>query len=143
MTDGTAVAIAGSDGAIQACFPVMVQLRPHLRAEEFVPRVRRQMDAGFRLVALSEGGAVKAVAGFRLSENLVFGRFMYVDDLVTDAHSRSAGHGRVLFDWLVRHARENGCSHLELDSGVQRFDAHRFYLRQRMVLRSHHFSLKL
>lgn len=32
---------------------------------------------------------------------------------------------------------------LELDSGVQRFDAHRFYLVQRMLNTAHHFRLTL
>jgi hypothetical protein len=30
-----------------------------------------------------------------------------------------------------------------LDSGVQRFGAHRFYLRRRMDITSHHFALDL
>jgi hypothetical protein len=32
---------------------------------------------------------------------------------------------------------------LDLDSGVTRFDAHRFYLRERMHIQSHHFALAL
>jgi hypothetical protein len=32
---------------------------------------------------------------------------------------------------------------LELDSGVQRFAAHRFYFRERMWISRHHFSLEL
>jgi hypothetical protein len=43
----------------------------------------------------------------------------------------------------VAEARATGCAKLELDSGVQRFDAHRFYLRKRMIISSHHFSLEL
>jgi hypothetical protein len=35
------------------------------------------------------------------------------------------------------------CSRLSLDSGVTRHDAHRFYLRERMVIASHHFAKKL
>jgi hypothetical protein len=49
----------------------------------------------------------------------------------------------LLFDWLVGEARAAGCQSLELDSGVQRFDAHRFYLRNRMAISSHHFRLAL
>jgi hypothetical protein len=49
----------------------------------------------------------------------------------------------MLFDWLVAQAREHGCARLELDSGVQRFRAHRFYLMKRMEISSHHFMLKL
>ena len=86
---------------------------------------------------------VRAVAGFRMLESLYAGRFCYVDDLVTDATGRSLGYGGVLFDWLVATARAEGCGRLELDSGVQRFAAHRFYLTKRMRISSHHFSLEL
>jgi hypothetical protein len=51
--------------------------------------------------------------------------------------------GGALFDWLVQLAREHECRELHLDSGVQRFDAHRFYLGKRMHITSHHFALKL
>jgi len=37
----------------------------------------------------------------------------------------------------------HGCKNLELDSGVQRFDAHRFYLLKRMNISSYHFSIKI
>ena len=35
------VRLAEPDADIAACFPVMAQLRPHLDAADFVPRVRR------------------------------------------------------------------------------------------------------
>jgi len=66
-----------------------------------------------------------------------------VDDLVTDAVSRSQALGRRLFEWLVARAREAGCEQFHLDSGVQRFDAHRFYLARRMAISSHHFGLSI
>src|SRR5207249_10001646 len=109
----------------------------------FVERVQRQQKDGYRIVYLEAGGKIRAVAGYQLSESLFAGRFLYVDDLVTSAKDRSAGFGSQLFDWLVRFARAQKCQHLELESGVQRFDAHRFYLMKRMSISSHHFTLKL
>ena len=137
------IRLAETDDEIRACFPVMSQLRPHLSAEEFVPRIRRQQASGYRLAFLDADGKVAAVAGFRILENLAWGRFLYVDDLVTDGESRSRGHGERLFAWLVAEARRNGCSELHLDSGVQRFGAHRFYLRHGMDITSHHFGMKI
>jgi GNAT superfamily N-acetyltransferase len=137
------IALATTDADLTACFPVMVQLRPHLTREEFFTRVRRQQESGFQLAALRSAGEVVAVAGFRVLENLAWGRFLYVDDLVTSAARRSQGHGEALLDWLVARARTDGCAQLHLDSGVQRFGAHRFYLAQRMDITSHHFALKL
>jgi GNAT superfamily N-acetyltransferase len=86
---------------------------------------------------------VQACAGFRILEYLWVGKTLYVDDLITASSARSRGHGHELFEWLEAHAREAGCAELHLDSGVQRFAAHRFYLRERMHIVAHHFALKL
>ena len=137
------IALAVEDDEIQSCYAVMAELRPHVSADDFLPRVRRQMEiAGYKLAYLSDG-EVKAVAGFRVSECLAWGSFMYVDDLVSKDGERSKGYGGQLFDWLVEYARGEGCDQFHLDSGVQRFAAHRFYLAKRMSIEAHHFGLKL
>lgn len=101
------------------------------------------MDSGYKLVALLEANEVKSLAGIRIVENLVSGKFLYVDDLVTDEHSRNKGHGSRMFDWLIEYGKQHDCGQLHLDSGVQRFDAHRFYLKHKMIIASHHFAMEL
>lgn len=137
------IALAAEDEEIRGCYPVMAELRPHVSAEEFVPRVRRQMEGGVYKLAYLWDGEVKAVGGFRVSECLAWGKFVYVDDLVSKDGERSKGYGGQLFDWLVEYARGEGCDQFHLDSGVQRFAAHRFYLTKRMFIEAHHFSLRL
>lgn len=139
----TEIRIAESDAAIARCFAVMQQLRSHLAEAEFVPTVRRQQLGGYRLAYVEDAGQVRAVAGFRVLDNLVNRRVLYVDDLVTDAASRSRGYGKALLTSLIQRARDEGCQCLELDSAVQRFDAHRFYLTNRMSISSYHFTLKV
>ena len=134
---------AETDTAILRCFPVMSQLRPHLQECDFVERIRRQQKDGYRLAHLEADGRIRALAGYRFCEFLAWGRTCYIDDLVTDSSSRSEGFGRALFDWVAARAREAGCEQLHLDSGVQRFDAHRFYLARRMAISCHHFSMNL
>jgi GNAT superfamily N-acetyltransferase len=134
---------AESDTDILRCFPVMVQLRPHLVEAEFVTRVRRMQKEGFLLARLEEEGVVRAVAGYRFHEKLFSGRTLYVDDLVSDPAQRSKGHGAKLLAWLADQARARDCDLLELDSGVQRFDAHRFYFRERLKIASYHFARSL
>ncbi|HXA09084.1 MAG TPA: GNAT family N-acetyltransferase [Chthoniobacterales bacterium] len=140
----TKIAEALTTAEILRCFPVMRQLRTHFEdGERFVAQVERQRGEGYHLAFLEDEKGVRAVAGYRLAESLHAGKFCYVDDLVTDAAGRSLGYGGALFAWLVAEARAAGCGKLELDSGVQRFAAHRFYLTKRMVISSHHFSLEL
>lgn len=138
--------LAKDDDEIRSCYPVMVELRPHVQPDEFLVRVRRQQEiAGYELAYLADevDGEVKAVAGFRISESLAWGKYLYVDDLVSKSGERSKGYGGNLFDWLVGYAKENNCDQFHLDSGVQRFAAHRFYLIKRMLIEGHHFGLKL
>lgn len=138
------VALAESREEVARCFEVMRELRTVLTgAEEFVERVTRQQHEGYRLAFVEAENEVRALAGFRVSENLYSGRFLYVDDLVTRAADRSRGFAQMLFKWLIAEGRALGCGQLHLDSGVQRFGAHRFYLAQRMAITCHHFALDL
>jgi GNAT superfamily N-acetyltransferase len=137
------ISLTVSNADIERCFPVMFELRPHLKLEEFVETVRRQEQSGYRLLYLETGGEIKSVAGFRLSENLAWGKMLYVDDLVTKSSEVGKGYGGALFDWLLQHARANDCDQFHLDSGVHRFEAHRFYLNRGMAITSHHFAVKL
>lgn len=134
---------ARTDEEILRCYPVMVLLRPHLVPDSFLEAVRTQQREGYTLAGGEVDGRVVVVAGFRLQHMLSRGKFMYVDDLVTHDTVRSHGYGEQMFGWLQECARAEGCSLLDLDSGVQRMGAHRFYFRQRMTIPAHHFSLPL
>jgi GNAT superfamily N-acetyltransferase len=129
-----------TDAETASTFPVMRQLRPHLAEGGYVEQVRRMRGEGYRLAAVLDGGRVECVAGFRVIEMLHWGRLLYVDDLVTAEDARSKGHGKLVLHWLADRAREEGCERLQLDSGVQRGDAHRFYFREGMSISAYHFS---
>ena len=138
------IAAATTQEEIRRCYPVLHELRSHLVDEkEFMERVARQQKQGYQLAFLESEGAVRAVAGYRFLESLFSGKNLYVDDLVTGDADRSCGYGGQLLDWLVDLARTSNCETLELDSGVQRFDAHRFYFSKRMSISSYHFRIKL
>lgn len=129
-----------SEAQVTACYPVMHQLRPALTADEFLRRVALQRAQGYRLAFLEVDGVIACVAGFRVSHCLAWGKFLYVDDLVTDNAQRSKGCGKALLDWLRNEARRAGCHQFHLDSGVQRKDAHRFYEREGMDRSAFHFA---
>jgi GNAT superfamily N-acetyltransferase len=131
--------LAETDKDITACYTVMGELRPHVPEGEFVFRVRSQEKYGYRLAVAEDGGEIVAVAGFRIGENLAWGRFLYVDDLVTSGKHRSQGYGARLLTWVRNYAITEACSQLHLDSGSQRIDAHRFYEREGMSKSGIHF----
>lgn len=118
------------------------QLRPHLPAE-YESKMERVFAGGARMCVAAEGDTVVGVAVYRVYENTADSLHMYVDDLVTDEGTRSSGVGRTLLAHLQARARESGCVSFNLDSGVQRQQAHKFYFREAMVVTAFHFQKAL
>ncbi|MCG7897186.1 MAG: GNAT family N-acetyltransferase [Candidatus Thiodiazotropha lotti] len=137
------IRLAETDQEIQRCYPVMAELRPHIRESEFVSRVRDQQQSGYRLAMLLVDAEPVCLAGYRVSENLAWGRFLYIDDFITRAERRSRGNGAALLDWLKREAQQQGCRQIHCDSGLQRELAHRFYERESMPKTGFHFAAPL
>lgn len=139
--------LLASDEEIARLCPVLLQLRPQYDANSLTQQIKLQRSEGFQIAYVEEitpdnpDGKVLCVAGFVIGHKLAWRKHLYVDDLVSDADSRSRGAGKLLLDWLQDYARQQGCQQFHLDSGVTRFDAHRFYLREGMKIGSHHFSI--
>ena len=132
---------AESTAEITACFSVMVLLRSQLASvEEFVARVARQHTAGYRILAAWREGVPIGLAGYRIEENLIHGRFIYIDDLVTAEGERRQGIGARLLDAVAAEGRRLGCGRLVLDTALDNVLGHRFYYRQGLLARALRFS---
>ena len=92
------------------------------------------------LVAEAAGGVAGFCTVYLELHSVRFGRRAWVEDLAVDPSQRSSGLGKALLDAAKDWARERGASHLELDSGDARVDAHRFYDREGPTWRSRSFG---
>lgn len=137
------VKLANTDAEILACYPVMHELRGHVEGSNFIERVRRQMAQGYKLAYIAKRGKPVACMGFREMEMLYSGNIVYVDDLVTAGAERSKGCGEAMIKWIADYARSRKCKSVQLGSGTQRHDAHRFYLREKFHISGFHFVLDL
>jgi len=133
--------LAETDAELERIASVLLQLRTHYGQQSLVTQIKSQQQQGYEVAYVESDGRVSCVAGFVMSRKLAWGKNIYVDDLVTDSEYRSKGAGKCMIDWLKSYARANGCDQLHLDSGVQRFAAHKFYLREGFRITSHHFSI--
>lgn len=114
---------------------------------------RERGSEGFRaIVANPEADALVALDGQSLVGlatvycdilSIRFGKRCWLQDLVTDKAERSRGVGAALLAASGEWARKQGCSHLELTSGLGRVDAHRFYEREGMTRASYSFFVWL
>ena len=132
---------SNSQEKFQAACQVMGELRVHLTTDELADCITRQMATGYHLIVAMNDQDVLGAAGFWMGFKIAWGKHIYVDDLDTTDNQRSAGVGTELLDWIKEYALANSCTQLHLDSGVQRFSAHKFYLRNGFRIASHHFSI--
>jgi len=123
----------------EAC-RVLLQLRPQYTLASLINAVTAQMQQDYQLAGCSENGTFLGAMGFVMGHKLAWKKHIYIDDLVVTTEQRSRGAGAALLEWISEYAREHECEQIHLDSGVQRYDAHRFYLNHGFRIASHHFS---
>lgn len=82
------------------------------------------------LVAADDDRLVGLCTAYLDLVSVRFGKRCWVEDLAVDPGMRSRGVGKSLLGAALDWARDNGASHLELDSADARKDAHRFYIRE-------------
>ena len=55
-----------SEADVASTFPVMSQLRTHLKEDEYLDTIERMRRSGYRLAAVVDGDHVRCVVGFRI-----------------------------------------------------------------------------
>ena len=92
------------------------------------------------LVAEHHGELLGFATAYLELNSVRYGQRCWVEDLAVSPEHRSAGVGKALLDAAKDWARERGATHLELDSGDARHDAHRFYERERPAWAGRQYS---
>ena len=128
------------ESELHGAFALMRELRPHLAdPAAFSAQLARQFEQHYRLLGARVDGELVGLIGFRLLENLLYGRFLYVDDLIVDRAQRHHGIGALLLEAARRAAEDAGCAHLVLDTGLHMPLAQRFYFREGLLAKGMHF----
>ncbi|NVK56031.1 MAG: GNAT family N-acetyltransferase [Alteromonadaceae bacterium] len=125
---------------LEAAASLMQQLRPQYSVETLKTLLMKQIANDYQVVLATDvNKQVVGIAGCVMGHKLAWGKYLYIDDLVVDEHSRGQHVGRALLDFCQALAKTHHCDSLHLDSGTQRHRAHKFYLGQGMHISSFHF----
>lgn len=126
------------------CWNAISALRPMLTQEKYLELIESMKIQGYQLLFIEEeNGEVPAILGFRYLTMLYCGNIIYIDDLSTLPESRGKGYANTLLDHVINLGHKKKLDGVHLDSGLQRFDAHRLYLNKKFNITSHHFALTL
>jgi GNAT superfamily N-acetyltransferase len=95
------------------------------------------------LVVEDEGALIGFCTAYLDLISVRFGQRCWVEDFAVDPRQRSKGVGAALLTAVKEWAYSSGATHLELDSGLARVDAHRFYEREAGTRQSYTFGWEL
>lgn len=133
---------ADTDDDVAACLALMRQWWPRIeRHGDLVARVRKLQQHGYRLAAAWQDNRVVCCAGYRIAENLIRGRYLHVDELVTAADARSTGIGQCLLQALIDEARNLECQAVVLECSLSNGRAHAFYFREGLHISAFRFAV--
>jgi GNAT superfamily N-acetyltransferase len=138
-----------SEGETAQAAEAMLLLRPRWKTADAVIDVidTKLRPTGYRLVGVFEhsSGAALSIIGFRELWSTAHGHYMYIDDVSTLETARGNGFADELMWWVIAEAKHRECDGVHLDSGVgsDRATAHRLYMRNRLRISAHHFSLEV
>ncbi|WP_089166322.1 GNAT family N-acetyltransferase [Caballeronia sordidicola] len=129
---------------LSSVFDLMSELRPKLDNEgAFASQIEVQRQQGYALLGAYDDSTLIALAGYRIQTNFLYGRFAYVEDLVVSARLIRTGIGREVLDAVKEIASERGCTHLVLDTALQKTQAQLFYRSNGFVETGLHFARAL
>ncbi|MDX1680240.1 MAG: GNAT family N-acetyltransferase [Akkermansiaceae bacterium] len=120
---------------------LLAGLNPEVDEDELKRRMKtiRENHGHYELHGAFEGGNLVAVCGAWVATKLWCGRYLEIDNIVTDPERRSEGLGTRLMEAMEELARKRNCEILVLDSYASNTSSHRLYHRLGYEIKGFHF----
>lgn len=128
---------------MKAQYFLLQQLNPRLLQDDYETMLPDMIRNGYRQVVVRENGQPIGMSGFWINTKLYCGKYIEMDNVVTDVNYRNKGIGKILCDWITQKGRTEGCKHILLDAYVNNRDAHRFYFREGFFIEGFHMNKKI
>ncbi len=124
---------------------LLAGLNPEVGIEELEARLARieGQHPHYELYGAFDGDVLVAVCGAWVATKLWCGRYLEIDNIVTDPERRSEGAGTQLMEAMETLARERDCEILVLDSYASNTASHRLYHRLGYEIKGFHFVKEL
>jgi GNAT superfamily N-acetyltransferase len=94
-------------------------------------------------VGVFEGDIPVGISGIWIGNKLWCGKYCEIDHVVVRSSHRSQGIGKLLFDFMKRMAKEEGCLSLGLDSFTHNQKSHKFFFKEGFAIEGYHFVHEL
>jgi diamine N-acetyltransferase len=106
-------------------------------------RLLEMFDQNYECFGIYKGEELIGVFGLWFMTRHYAGRSCEVDHIFIEERLQNKGIGRALFKFIHKYAGFKNCETIELNSYVENFRSHKFYMNLGYVIRGYHFLKKL
>ncbi|MGI0107535.1 GNAT family N-acetyltransferase [Salinimicrobium sp. WS361] len=111
--------------------------------EILIQRFSEMFDQNYECFKITHDEQTVGVFGLWFMTRHYAGRSCEPDHIFIKEEYRSKGVGKNLFEFIYKYAAEKGCETSELNSYVQNYRSHKFYLNEGYEIKGYHFLKKL
>lgn len=114
-----------------------------LEEEVLKERLLEMFDQNYECFGIYIEEQLVGVFGLWFMTRHYAGRACEVDHIYIQDDYQRKGVGRALFEFIHEYASSKNCETMELNSYVENFGSHKFYMNLGYIIRGYHFLKKL
>ncbi len=106
-------------------------------------RFLEMFDQNYECFGVYLGEELIGVFGLWFMTRHYAGKSCEPDHVFIKSEYQNRGFGKQIFEFIFDYSRKKGCETSELNSYVQNFKSHKFYMNHGYVIKGYHFLKKL
>ncbi|WP_238388441.1 GNAT family N-acetyltransferase [Christiangramia aestuarii] len=106
-------------------------------------RLLEMFDQNYECFGIYKEDRLIGVFGLWFMTRHYAGRSCEVDHIFIEEAEQGRGVGKTLLAYIHKYAAAKGCETMELNSYVENFRSHKFYMELGYIIRGYHFLKKL
>jgi len=124
--------------------PLIMELSEYQTEESLLKsRMGEMFDQNYECFAIYLKEEVIGTFGLWFMTRHYAGKSCEIDHVFIKPIYQNRGFGKEIFEYIFKYARGKGCETNELNSYVQNFKSHKFYMNLDYVIKGYHFLKKL
>ena len=124
--------------------PLIMELSEYQTEEQLLKeRMMEMFDQNYECFGVYKDEEIIGVFGLWFMTRHYAGKSCEPDHVFILPKYQNRGLGEQVFNFIFEYSKEKGCETSELNSYVQNFKSHKFYMNHGYVIKGYHFLKKL
>jgi GNAT superfamily N-acetyltransferase len=120
-------------------FDLIKLLSTNISCLEYEEMLNEMIKLNYKQAVAYYNSKPVGVCGFWINTKIYSGKYVELDNVVTDENYRGQEIGKLLCNFVLTIAKQNNCKTAMLDAYLENIKAHDFYEREGFIKKGFHF----